>query len=49
MVVKLCISTKASNSNRNFLFSGFVEQVYIEMFSLNSEITRDTSSSSYDI
>lgn len=43
------ILVESSNSKRKLLFSGFVEQVYIEMLSLNSEITRDTSSSSYDI
>lgn len=34
--------------NKELLFS-FAEHVYIEMLSLNSEVTRNTSSSKYDI
>lgn len=50
LVGKLCELVEAINRNKNTcFFFGFVEQAYIEMFSLNSEITRNASSSSYDI
>lgn len=49
LVGKLCELVEAINRNKNICFFGFVEQAYIEMFSLNSEITRNASSSSYDI
>lgn len=49
LVGKLCELVEAINRNKNTCFFGFVEQAYIEMFSLNSEITRNASSSSYDI
>lgn len=50
LVGKLCELVEAINRNKNIcFFFGFVEQAYIEMFSLNSEITRNASSSSYDI
>lgn len=45
-----CVNwSKRLTETKIFVFFGFVEQAYIEMFSLNSEITRNASSSSYDI
>lgn len=41
--VGLAIEFEAEYNNLKWLFD-FVEQAYIEMFSLNSEITRRTSS-----
>lgn len=40
---------RSEQRQQKHLLSGFVEQAYIEMFSLNGEITRNASASSYDI
>lgn len=42
------IEIAKTQRNKVLLFS-FAEHVYIEMLSLNSEVTRNTSSSKYDI
>lgn len=48
----MCFEIEIAKTQRNkelfFCFS-VAEHVYIEMLSLNSEVTRNTSSSKYDI